>query len=510
MKALPSKVVIAGAGPSGLFAARRLKQLATEQNKKIEIILLTPDSWVGGKCHTFSDPSRPALKTEWGAALVAPNYGVVLDAMSEHQMGFERVMPVNEQGMELEQLFNSASASQKFKIAMALASEIYSFNSDYDVYKKAKQNRKPLPNDLLIPVSEYCARNNMVYLPMLLKPFVPGFGYGAITHCPTYAVLEYLGKVTIPDMLVADKIIGRPSLLAIKGGFQLLMENIAAQFDVRLNANITQVQRSQNSVKVTYKYKGAEFTETADKFILATSPKNWGSMGMDLTEVEQKCIDQLEYYRYPVAVYRIKGLPPKQYFFPDALEEEEFGNLALITTRDNRQQPEEGRLCTVYVNLPPNQNNFQLDHKKIKNNLGSIQNISDVEVLEEKIWEDYMSTLPWNLRLALDNEQQFTNTLYLGSYALGAFEDVACVANKAADLISEQYAPHVYYEEEATRKNLQRAFKFFTSGINSPYNSPAKEKRSQLKDNAILGEVDRGEEQENMGFFENYNSKYGL
>lgn len=488
-KGLPSKVIIAGAGPSGLFAARRLTQLASEQKKEIEIILLSPDSWAGGKCHTFSDAARNELKTEWGAALVAPNYGVVLDAMTEYGIEFERVMPTDEQGMELKTLYNHASFGEKAHIIISLMREVYAFNSDYDVYKNAKQKRKQLPNELLMPVSEYCKYKNLQYLPMFLKSFVAGFGYGAITHCPTYAVLEYLGKVTIPDILIADKIIGKPSLLAIKGGYQLLMEKIAEQFDVRLNAEITEVNRTNNSVTVRYKQGGLELEETADKLILATSPKNWTSMGMELSQTEKECITNLEYYRYPVAVYRINGLPPKQYYFPPALEAEGFGKLALITTRDNRVDPEEGRLCTVYVNLPPNHNQFVFDHGKLKDELRLIPGVTQVEVVAEKTWEDYMSTLPWDLRLKLDQEQDNTNTLYLGSYALGGFEDVACVANKATDLITEQYAPVVTYEEE-TWKNMQRAYKFFTDPVNSPVTS----RRNNMQRNSSFSKTPHGED----------------
>ncbi len=190
-----------------------------------------------------------------------------------------------------------------------------------------------------------------------------------------------------------------------------------------------------------------------------------------MTETESKCVKQLEYYRYPVAVYRIKGLPAFQYFFPNALEEAGFGQLALITSRDNRPDPEEGRLCTVYINLPPNTKEFTFDHETIKAALMTIAGVTDCVVVEEKIWEDYMSTLPWDLRLELDKEQQDSNTVYLGSYVLGGFEDVACVANKATDTVNELFSPNKTYQEDLFLANARRAWGFFTDPVFPPLSS---------------------------------------
>jgi hypothetical protein len=471
MKELPSKVILIGTGPSALFAGRMLKQIAKQQNKEIELVFLEREAVVGGKCHTYSDPAHPDLKTEEGAGAVAPNYGVVIDALIEHGVAYETMIPVANETVEIDQMYKNLSFTDKIGFVKDLIGEMSAFNADYDVYKAAKQNKTNLPDELTVPFTEYCSIRNMRLLPILVKPFVPGFGYGAITHCPAYSVLEYLGKTTLPDLALEERIFRQPSLLAIHGGFQLLMERIASTFDVRLNAKITKIDRKPDQVTVHYQYNGMECTETADAMVLAISPKNWTSLGMELTETENKCINQLEYYRYPVAVYKIKGLPSHQYYFPQGLDEPGFGHLALITTRDDRPEPEEGRLCSVYVNLPPNHNDFTFDHAALKEELKAIEGVTDVTVIKEKIWEDYMSTLPWDIRLELDREQQSSNTVYLGSYVLGGFEDVACVANKATDTMSELFTPAPDFQEDLTLKNIKRAFQFFTAPVFPPLNN---------------------------------------
>lgn len=468
MKVLPSKVIIIGAGPSALFAGRKLKKIAEQQHKEIELVFLEREDVVGGKCHTYSDPRHPELKTEEGAGAVAPNYGVVIDALIEHEVAYETMVPVAHETVEIEQMFNDLSFADKIGFVKDLMTEMSAFNDDYDVYKAAKQNKRNLPDELLVPFTEYCALRNMRLLPVFVKPFVPGFGYGAITHCPTYSVLEYLGKTTLPDLALEERIFKQPSLLAIHGGFQLLMEQIARTFDVRLNTKITKIDRNPDQVTVHYQHNGIECAETADALVLAISPKNWPSLGMDFTETETKCINQLEYYRYPVAVYKIKGLPSHQYYFPHGLDEPGFGHLALITTRDARPDPKEGRLCSVYVNLPPNHNDYTFDHAALEEELKAIEGVTEVTVVKEKIWEDYMSTLPWDVRLELDRAQQMSNTIYLGSYVLGGFEDVACVANKATDTMSELFMPQPTFQEDLAVKNIKRAYQFFTAPVFPP------------------------------------------
>lgn len=461
MKPLPSKVIIIGAGPSGLFAVRSLQELAKEQNTEIECILIEREDVVGGKCHTYKDPVHPELRTEWGAGAIAPNYGVVLDALKEFKIPFEDMVSTATETIEIKELYENLHGREKITFIQQYIRETKIFNKAYDVYKKAVENKTDLPDALKEPFAKFCADNNMKYLPIAVKPFVPGFGYGDVAHCPTYSVLEYLGKTTLPEILALDNFTSLPSLLAIHGGFQVLMEKMAESYDVRLNAKVTKIERTTEKVTVHYTQNGKKCVETADTLILATSPKNWPSMHLKPTPVEQQCIDGLESYLYPVAVCKIKGLPAHQYFVPQALETKGFGHLALITTRDNRNNPEDGRLCTIYVNLPPNTDSFSFNRDSLATDFAAIEGVTDVTVVERKIWTDYMSTLPWNLRLALHQEQAKTNTLYLGSYVLGGFEDVACVAKVATTAVQEAFSNQQH--SDSLCKNLSRASFFFTN-----------------------------------------------
>lgn len=61
------KVVLIGAGISGLFAAR---QLIAQGMDARNISILEKEARVGGKCVTYSDPIDPEVKTEVGACIV--------------------------------------------------------------------------------------------------------------------------------------------------------------------------------------------------------------------------------------------------------------------------------------------------------------------------------------------------------------------------------------------------------------------------------------------------------
>ena len=53
-KELPKRCIIVGAGATGAFAARRLKQIAEKEGKAISIVILEKDSEAGGNAAPIS------------------------------------------------------------------------------------------------------------------------------------------------------------------------------------------------------------------------------------------------------------------------------------------------------------------------------------------------------------------------------------------------------------------------------------------------------------------------
>lgn len=430
---LPKSVAIVGAGAAGLFAARRLTQLGVKN-----ITLLEKEDHVGGKCSTYIDNSPLHLQTERGAVLIAPNYGAVLDAMIENNVQATEVLTADLSNFELLKKFRTASFTEKAKLSVGVGRELWRFSCAVKKYNKARNRLEPLPEELLLPFAEYAKKYKMNTLLQVLKYMVTAFGYGAMEECPTYSILEYMGYTTLPCMM-ASRSFEQIGALSIQNGYQSLMESIAKSYQIMKSVQIDQINRNEDSITITYKNQnGGCETLNVDTLVLAISPLYWSTLFPDgLTSIEQECVDNLSYYRYPVAVCRLKGKTPC--FLPQGLEKESYGHVALISTRDTRVDPKDGRLCTAYINVPPGKNDFTIEKAKkiIFDDLSQIPGITNIEILEVKIWEDYFSSLPWGIRLKLEQNQfaPSTRTLYVGPYTLGSFEDVACIANRATEVI---------------------------------------------------------------------------
>ncbi len=444
-KNLPKSAVVIGAGPSGLFAARRLRQLGMK-----EITIFEKEDDIGGKCSTFSDPAHPGLITERGAVVIAPNYGEVIDALIEHGITTEKALGVRSDSVEIVSQIEGLTRFQRMQYIAQIGSEVLKFNRLVRKYRRACARLEPLPADLEISFAELAKREGMDHINLFLKPLVSGFGYGDMNDCPAYSVLEYMGTMTIPYLIAQHYGFESCELRSITGGFQHLMRKMGENFTLQTSANIFKVNRSGSGVTVDYLDKrGVKHSHHAEMLVLAISPKHWESvLGKEsLTPVEKECVDQLTYYRYPVVICRLKGLPLNNIYKPEALDKKQFGHVALVSTLDKRENPPEGRLCSAYINYLPHHTHDQESkentdrQEKILADLSALPGVTGVEIIEYKIWDDYFSTLPWKVRLDLEKQQgaPSTKTIYVGSYTLGSFEDVACVANRATLVINNHF-----------------------------------------------------------------------
>ena len=455
--------IIIGAGAGGLFSARALVKAGIPVTN---ITILEKESRVGGKCHTYTDPSHPELIAEYGASLVAHNYGVVLDAIFEKKIKLEKPLPTELNSLDIVRQFKERRFIGKIKYIAAFTKEYLSFIWLVRQYKRIREHQLPLPPEFELPFLEFAQQKGLTRLNELLRPLVTGFGYGAMQTCPAFAVIEYMGYTTLAGLIPI--VFGRAPFYSIQGGFQTLMEAIAQDFHIIQDANISQIDRN-DQVHVEYVQHNIPHKLTADYLILALSPLHWSTLGLtNLTDIEQQCSQALTYYQYPITLFKIKGYPPQHAFFEKGLQPDGFGTLALITTKDHRKMPKDGRLCTAYINLRQNRatqhiptsrgssdtesfldpadkpQNVGNELTRLTKQLASLPGVTGVEIVDTKIWNDYLSFLPWTLRTALAS-QQFalpTKTGYIN--ACLSFEDVACIAAQATQLVLDHFCKKVH------------------------------------------------------------------
>lgn len=478
-------VVIIGAGPSGLSTATTLNK-----NGKT-VLILEKEPRVGGKCYTFSDPSNIKNKTELGAALLAPNYEGVIDKVEEKKSIFELPLTSDVSTIPFIKNINNMSMFQKMEFLLQFTKQMFVFAKHAKDYQDLRDNHKDLPDDYKISFFEFAKKYHLEYINDFSYLFVPAFGYGLMEKCPAYAIFEYYGMMTIPEIVLAPAI-NKSSLLSIKNGFQSLMEEIASDFNIKLNTTIESINRHDHGVEIYFRSGDELFSISADSLVLAISPLHWPKLGMKLSETEQQCVDNLTYYQYPVAVVKLKGYPAKHYYEYQGLIESGLGHLALITTRDNRENPADGRLCTAYINLHASQmkdaNTFSTENfiftpdkiKRLEEELLQLPEVTGVEILETKVWQDYMSTLPWEVRLALDKQQMAndTHTLYVGSYALGGFDNVTCVWDQANKVVLECILhKKLSYDISYYLNEIHRTTFFFTAPKALPFNGKEEPKK---------------------------------
>lgn len=461
--------IIVGAGPAGLFSARALEKSGVPRKN---ITILGKEPWVGGKCHTYTDEVNAELATEYGAALVAHNYRMVLDAIFDKKIPLEVVLHSKSDSMDFVKQYHKKGMLDKALFAGEFAKELVIYEQVIREYEYIRDNKLTLPVAYELPFAEFAKLKGLTKLTDLLRPLVTGFGYGAMQVCPAFAVLEYMGHTTIHGMGMIPALLKQGPFYAIQGGFQRLMEAIAADYQVLTNVEIKSIERS-NGICVDF---NDNQQIKADYLILALSPLHWQKLGLNqLTDTEKAVQQKLTYYRYPVAICKLKGYPPQQEFFETGLQPEGFGKLSLITTRDNRPNPTDGRLCTAYVNLPQGAVPYKLsphsaEYEQLKNELASLPGVEEVNILDTKIWEDYMSMLPWSLRCQLEAEQfsASTNTGYVNSCL--SFEDVCCVAEYATKLIAETFTKQpIKVYDNSLGTDLSRMYRLFWS---TPQNKP--------------------------------------
>ncbi len=452
-KILGKTAVIIGGGMSGAAAAAELTTLG------IKVKILEKESRLGGKIYSAREHRMKSGTPELGAMVMTCNYPAV-DTVMKHKLKVTPIFPGETQSLNQIVMGNKTpSFYEKIKYATKFAWQNAKFAYGVRSYNAACANLQATPpagQD--VPFDQFCKEKGLDTVARFQKLWVPGMGYGDLKHNPSYRIMHYMGYGTMPSLATGTCI--SHNLLTVDEGYQTVVEKMVEGMDVETSVTIKKIERSTKGEGVTIYYidaSGKEICSHADYLVLTMSPYYWSDLNMELTETEQKCIQQLTCIPYSTAVVDIKDYPNKQLFIPEALDAKGFGHVGFISTKG------EGR-CVVYVNRDPADEKFSLDEKspgratmlKDLSKLG----YNDVNILQTKDWPDYNAMIPWELGMKLEEQQGQSGTIYVGTYRPISFETVAAAENSSRQTIRRLFG--VEKSNIATMKeNLVRGYNFF-------------------------------------------------
>lgn len=418
------KVVIIGAGVSGATAADKLKEYGVPLKN---ITILEKNNRLGGKLKTDEETHIDI------GGIIASIGNPAIQYMQQAGVIVENVLPIDASCLNKIQYGTDAPGFwHKVSLDAKYAYQSYQYLSHFLQADLCSAEGLKLLGEM--SVANFTHSYQLTELHKVWEAWVTGMGYGDLEDVPLYRLFTYL-QGSVPFARISNENPGN-YIIRVHQGYQQVVESMLAPFNVKTNITIDCIKRNDNYVLVRFHNKffpdEIEVIE-ADLLVLATPPQAWKNLKMDLTLQEFNGIQNLHYYRYPVAICAIEGLPKAQVFVPQALKKSGFGHVAFITTNDERDNPEGGRLATVFINLPQGNQHFSLDESSEGRRLliEDLKNLGyrKVTVLNTKVWNDYNTTMPLDIGLALEKSQGKFCTLYLNTAMPFSFENVTGAMN---------------------------------------------------------------------------------
>ena len=284
---LDQRIAIIGAGAAGLSAAHALKAKGYSN-----ITIFERANRVGGKCCTVEIDGK---NYELGAGIVAEDNSIVLKLAKEFnvpltRLPFGRSVNVNgETGKTLPKRTERATIS--------LMSEVLKYRALTWKYRTAgKPGLMNMDAALVVPFSDFAKTHNIENLAREFALFFTGFGYDYFERIPAAYVLKYYRWSTLLAFM-------QRKVYRLPNGIQHLWTAVASAHTVRLNTNITRIERSETSVFVTTE-KG---TEEFDSLIIA-SPLDEALLYIDSTEDERSLFSKIQYVDYVTIACTIEGI----------------------------------------------------------------------------------------------------------------------------------------------------------------------------------------------------------
>lgn len=284
---LSQRIAIIGAGAAGLSAAHALREKGYTN-----ITIFERTNRVGGKCCTVEIEGR---NYELGAGIVAEDNSFVLKLAKEFNVPLMRVpfgRSMNVDGETGEEIPKRTEGE-----TIALMSEVLRYRAL--TWKFRTAGKPGLTNTdaaLTVPFAAFAKNHHIENLAREFALFFTGFGYDYFERIPAAYVLKYYRWSTLMAFM-------QRKVYRLPNGIQHLWTAVAASHTVRLNTNITRIERSEATVFITTD-KGTEEFE----MLVIASPLDETLMYLDSTDDERALFSKIQYVDYVTIACTVEGI----------------------------------------------------------------------------------------------------------------------------------------------------------------------------------------------------------
>ena len=323
------KIVIVGAGPSGLLTAHYLAE-----NGYKDVLVLEKNGRVGGLVKSVTWEGK---SFDLGANYVTPAYEEILNLQRKLRMKLYSEEPFNAMKVPedpskpvkvgpLIQAMRVVPGRIKkagyFELCWAaLRYTIIRWRLASIIDKPTFAGIEKHP-ELAEVLETWLENNNLTVLTSMFQLPVTLMGFGSLHKTPTMYALKFMTVKSwvwmgLKEVPVLGKFIGWPKRFQL--GFQRFFESLSWELNVRLNIDIKKIDREDGKIKVTYQQTKQDMSETkkmseetleADHLILACPlvEEVTRKLLTKLSDSENHLFPQIKRVSYCMTTYDLKEL----------------------------------------------------------------------------------------------------------------------------------------------------------------------------------------------------------
>ncbi len=255
-----ARILILGAGPSGLSAAWFLQKHGFKRVTVFERL-----GRVGGMCRTVLEHQHAV---ELGASFVSPSFHQIIGIARELNVEllnfagataftFDEDTQTAQFRSLLPYVMGSSSWSAYFRFARLCQRYLKERRRFRRLFQKPGWAGFASCSELNVSFAEWLHNCNLSDLRRFFELPITAFGYGSLeeipaAYCVKYMSLHNLVALFCSMMPFAKYLPDCMSVRCFKHGYQRFWERVAWDIDVRLGVHVRQLSRLQSKIEVTY------------------------------------------------------------------------------------------------------------------------------------------------------------------------------------------------------------------------------------------------------------------